>query len=373
MSGPAGDRRETVTEGCRYCWMCRHVCPVGHVTSRETLTPHAWALTIESVRRGQLTWNQETAAVMYACADCGLCRAHCVTDQPLPDAIAAARAEIARAGVAPDAVRTYREQLHQRKKGARDSFSTGPPEIPSRALFRRALFVGETAAFLSGELAAARDVLEVAGLPAPVIGEGLDTGRTACSLGLVDEAADLAREVIAEVVISGATEIFVLTPADKWTFEHVYPVRLGIEWPAGVLVREATMAIAEAAEEGQVRFRPEDGAIMAYHDPCHSPRIDRDWRRPRQLLSALSANDHGRELFWRAERAHPCGAIGGLEFTHPALARDLALARCRDAAAAGAATLVTDDPTCASHLARHAGGVVTVRGFYSILAERLQS
>ena len=30
--------------GCRYCWMCRHVCPVGHVTHRETHTPHAWAL-----------------------------------------------------------------------------------------------------------------------------------------------------------------------------------------------------------------------------------------------------------------------------------------------------------------------------------------
>jgi len=46
---------EPVTENCRFCWMCRHVCPVGRVTSRETLTPHAWALTIESVKRGQLT------------------------------------------------------------------------------------------------------------------------------------------------------------------------------------------------------------------------------------------------------------------------------------------------------------------------------
>ena len=76
------------TENCRFCWMCRHACPVGHVTQRETLTPHAWALTIDvGASAGPLTWSPDAADVLYACADCGLCQAHCVTDQPLPDAI----------------------------------------------------------------------------------------------------------------------------------------------------------------------------------------------------------------------------------------------------------------------------------------------
>ena len=92
------------TEGCRYCWMCRQSCPVGFVTARETFTPHAWALEIESVRRGQLKWNPETVDVLYSCADCGLCRAHCATDRPLPDAIAAARAEVVKSGAAPASV-----------------------------------------------------------------------------------------------------------------------------------------------------------------------------------------------------------------------------------------------------------------------------
>ncbi len=48
------------TENCRYCLMCRHVCPVGHVTRLETLTPHGWGLTIESVKRNLLEWNDET-------------------------------------------------------------------------------------------------------------------------------------------------------------------------------------------------------------------------------------------------------------------------------------------------------------------------
>ena len=47
----------STTDNCRYCLMCRHVCPVGHVTRLETLTPHGWGLLISSVHRGLLTWT----------------------------------------------------------------------------------------------------------------------------------------------------------------------------------------------------------------------------------------------------------------------------------------------------------------------------
>jgi Fe-S oxidoreductase len=353
--------------------MCRHVCPVGHVTARETLTPHAWALTIESVRRGQLAWNRETAAVMYACADCGLCQAHCVTDQPLPDAVVAARAEIVRAGAAPEAVRAYREQIAgNRERSARDVFSAAPPEKPSRALVPRAVFVGDAGASHGGDLAAALRLLEAAGLPAATFGDGQSTGLVASSLGLTHEAAEQARDVVAGVIASGVAQVLVLGPADKWTFEHVYPVRLGVQWPGDVSITEVTMALADALDDGRLRVGRGDALGAAYHDPCHGPRIRRDASAPRRLLAAMSADDHRPELFWREERAHPCGAIGGLPLTQPEIARELALARCRDAAAAGAGLLVTDDPACASHLARHAGDTVRVQGLYALLAGRLE-
>src|SRR5213593_2759229 len=92
------------TEGCRYCLMCRHVCPVTRVTYNEATSPHGWALEIASVRRGLLQWNAETTDLLYQCADCGLCQAFCVTDQPLPQAIVAARAAVVATGHAPPAV-----------------------------------------------------------------------------------------------------------------------------------------------------------------------------------------------------------------------------------------------------------------------------
>ena len=338
--------------------MCRHVCPVGHVTSRETLTPHAWALTIESVRRQQLAWNDETAAVMYACADCGLCRTHCVTDQPLPDAIVDARADIVRHGKAPAAVLEFQKHLEAALPAV---------DVPRAD---RILFVGrERRSAGSTEVAAALRLLDAASLAVEPAGEHASTGLVASSLGLVDLAARLARDLVAAIEASGAREILVLGPADKWTFEYVYPTRLGVPWPADVIVTEVTTALASAHGNGSLHLSRRLGLPPAYHDPCHSPRTGRDGKAPRRLLGAIYGDQAGPELFWRETRAHPCGAIGGLDITQPDLARRLALARLKDAAHSGAATLVTDDPLCLAHLSANAESDVTVVGLFSQLAQ----
>jgi Fe-S oxidoreductase len=88
-------------------------------------------------------------------------------------------------------------------------------------------------------------------------------------------------------------------------------------------------------------------------------------------LLAAALGDSARDLFWREHRAHPCGAIGGLELTHPAIARQLADARLHNAANAGARLLVTEDPACLAHLGTTRHHDVTVTGLYELLAERL--
>jgi Fe-S oxidoreductase len=371
MSGAAPDPGTRVTpaeatEGCRYCWMCRHVCPVGHVTHRETYTPHAWALTIESVARGQLTWNREAVDVLYACADCGLCRAHCVTDRPLPDAIAAARAEVAGAKLAAPVVYAIDEKLR----------TTGNPYgVKTAATTRRTgeigLLAGDAAdCLMPGTVEAVVGLLAAAGTSPVRLGVGRSTGWLASSLGLQATAVALAEALVAEVKAAGIRELLVLSPADRWAIERVYPDRLGLTWPADVAVRDVTSVLHDALRSGRLRFTPNGHSIpYAYHDPCHSPRIARDHAAPRALLAAALGEATARPLFWREGRAHPCGAVGGLEFTHPEIAGRLAAARVADAKAAGAERLIADDPGCLQHLGTTTGAVV--QSFYELLATRV--
>jgi Fe-S oxidoreductase len=343
------------------------MCPVGSATRLETYTPHAWALTIESVERGQLSWNAETADVMYACADCGMCRTHCVTDQPLPDAVAAARARIVDAGAAP--LRVYELQRMFERYA-----NVYAPVMPAASLPVRtgvALWVGDAAQYLQpAVVAAAVKLLKSAGIDATPIGAGRSSGWLAASLGLRDTARDLARAAVAEVEASGAAEVLVLSTADAWAFGHVYGARLDVTWPARVIVKDTTAVLAESASAGALTFKAKStSSTYAFHDACHAPRVMRNSAAPRILLKAAFGESGARELFWREDRAQPCGAIGGLEFTHPDISSLMAAARWADAKAAGAMRLVSDDPACCHHLSEHSEAGMKVENLFVVLAE----
>jgi Fe-S oxidoreductase len=376
--GPLQNQPENdiaATEGCRYCWMCRHVCPVGHVTHRETLTPHGWALMIASVARGVMQWDEESTDALYKCADCGMCRTHCVTNQPLPNAIASARASVAAAGLAPPSAYKLRDALEKWGSQYADEASARSPgrdALAERSTGVVGLFVGDAAAYLNPQgVDAARALLSAAGIEAVSVGVGRSNGMVASSLGFPETAAALARKVLADVEAAGCRELLVLGPGDRYAFETLYGERLGIAWPE-VVIREVTDVLADALVKGKLSFRRTgDAPLYAYHDPCHAPRIGRDGVAPRALLGAALGEASARQLFWREGRAHPCGAVGGLELTQPALADSLADARFADAAAAGAEWLVTEDASCLHHLRTRGTGRIAVHGLYDLLAARL--
>jgi len=356
------------TEGCRYCLMCRHVCPVTRVTFNEATSPHGWALEIASVRRGLLEWNAETTNLLYQCADCGLCNAFCVTDQPLPQAIVAARADVVAGGHAPASVARVDATLRQWGNMYGEAVQDTPG--PERA--EVALFAGDAAWYRERDhLVAAQRLLKAAGIEHGLMAAGRSSGYLAYTLGLHETARELALATVAEIQRSGCGTLLALSPEQAFTFTAVYP-QLGAPLPDEVEVIELTVLLARLLDEGRLKLRaaPID---LAYHDPCQAPRIDGRWRAPRRLLSAATSLPL-REAFWREQRAAPCGASGGLPWTQPGLANALAQAALKDVALRGARLLVTDAPGCLTHLRTSADGQgVLLRGLYEVLAELVQS
>jgi Fe-S oxidoreductase len=353
------------TEGCRYCLMCRHVCPVTRVTYNEATSPHGWALTVASVRRGQLDWNAETADLLYQCADCGLCQSFCVTDQPLPQAIVAARAEVVAGGHAPAAVAEVDAAL--RRWGSPHGEATGTAELVQRAT---ALFVGSAAWHRErASVAAARRLLAAVGLEYGLAAVGRSSGYLAYTLGLHETAHDLARTTVEELQRIGCRTLIVMSPEHAHTFQTVYPA-LGTPLPDGIEVVELTVLLARLLAEGRLALRTAS-LDLVYHDPCQTPRIDGRWRAPRLLLAAMTTLPL-REGFWREKRAANCGASGGLPWTQPRLAAQMARAALSDAANGSAPLVVTDAPGCLAHLRAAAETGGQVRGLYELLAGHLE-
>jgi len=359
----------TTTENCRYCLMCRHVCPVGHVTRLETLTPHGWGLTIESVKRGLLKWNDETVNVLYSCADCGACRANCVTDQPLPDAIAAARAEVTAQQLAPAIVYEIGELLRQYE----NPYVKQAPEKVT-ATDAVALFVGDEAHHLSPDgLNAIRKLIQATGVTAVEIGIGRNNGYLASSLGFPDTARKLAQATMDELRATGARKLLVLSPGDYFAFNQHLIERLGLTWPEEVELIELTSYLHDFFEADRLTFTPlKDPTSYAYVDPAHAVRVPAGRAAARAILKAVLPIS-ARELFWRGERAHPAGSVA-LQFTQPQLADQLTFARLVDTVKSGARVVITEDAGTLYQLNRHAARFgVRVQGLYELLAASLIS
>ncbi len=361
------DNLIAAADNCRYCLMCRHVCPVGHVTRLETLTPHGWGLTIASVRRGLLGWDATTVDALYHCADCGTCRSHCVTDQPLPEAIAIARAEVVELGLAPVSVVETGRKLAEFS----NAFQASKPE-PASGSGEVALFVGDEARYRwPAALDAALKLLAAVGIEPILIGQGRNNGYLASSLGFPETARSLAQATLDELAAAGARQMLVLTPGDYFTFHKLYDERLGVPWPRRVEIREVITLLAAAVDAGDLRFRQADKAVeYAYLDPTHTVRIDGRWTAPRQLLDAVLAGPR-RELFWRQERTHPTGATA-LQFSMPDLAATLASARLEDAQQTGARLVITESPGDLALLSPLGLRFdLRIQGLYELLAEHL--
>jgi Fe-S oxidoreductase len=353
------------TEGCRYCLMCRHVCPVTRVTYNEATSPHGWALTIASVRRGLLDWDAEATDLLYQCADCGLCQSFCVTDQPLPDAIVAARVEVVASGRAPASVVAIDAAL--RSWG--NAYGVAAPSPAATEWAETAVVVGSTAFHREWEsVQAARRLLEQAGLSHRLAAVGRSSGYLAYTLGLRDTARQLARATVEELEHLGCRRLIVLSPGQAHTLKHVYPL-LGVALPEPVELIALADLLAGLLDEGRLKFRQSDFDLV-YHDACQTPRMPEHGRAPRRLLAALTTRPL-HEGFWREKRATPCGASGGLPWTQPALAAGLARAALADAGRDGARLIVTDAPQCLAHLRANAAAGVEVRGLYELLAEHL--
>lgn len=353
-----------VYSNCRYCLMCRHVCPVGRATQREATTPHGWGLLIASVDRGQMKWDAEAVDTLYQCAQCGLCHANCVTDQPLPLAIAAARAEVVRAGVAPTAVSELEAKLRQWGNPYREI-----EPLASTGTASTALFIGAAHHLHPTTVAAARRLLDTLGIEHTAVAVGLSSAALPYALGLRETARTLTQAAHHDIVAAHCQRVIVFTPADALTLREIHP-DLGVPLPDGVEVVELTTLLAEAMEAGRLRVRATAQALT-YHDPVATPRLLARAKSARRILTALSTQPL-RELFWREGRAAPDGATGGLMFTHPALAAQLSRERLAEAAATGANLLVTEDPAALAHLELCMDGAgIKVAGLYELIAEQL--
>lgn len=98
-------------EKCRFCWMCRHLCPVQHQTGKELNTPRAKGLLLSMVNRKTQSFDKDMAQAVYECLLCDACTNDCTTGYQPPLFIREARTEAVVSETAPESVMKLIENI----------------------------------------------------------------------------------------------------------------------------------------------------------------------------------------------------------------------------------------------------------------------
>ena len=321
-------------EKCRFCFMCRHLCPVQLQTGKEINTPRAKGLVLSMVNKGTETFDKDMANTMYECMLCDACVNDCATGYQPPVYIREARTEAVVNDLAPEAVMELIENIE--KSGniygqQKPSFAQEGSDV--------LVYIGEVAACKAPEMAKnLLAVLSKAGVSAKVLADEPASGVMLADLmGYVDEVAQQAKACAAAINATGLKTVVVLDSYDAEIMKQRY-AQWGAEIEAEIVT--ATAFVAKLIEEGKLAAKTGD-TLASCHDDDRLARTFYEFAPIRAMAKA--AGYQNTEMFNKERLAKSCGTAVALAYM-PRITTMVAGGRWDDLKRTEAKVMLTANP-----------------------------
>ena len=321
-------------EKCRFCFMCRHLCPVQLQTGKEINTPRAKGLVLSMINKGAEVFSADVAEAMYECLLCDACVNDCATGFQPPVYIREARTEAVVNDLAPAPVMELENVV---KTGniygmEKPSFAQEGTDV--------LVYIGEVAACKTPEMAKnLLAVLAKAGVSAKVLADEPASGVMLADLmGYVDEVAQQAKACAQAINATGLKPVVVLDSYDAEIMKQQY-AQWGCEIDAEVVT--ATAFVAKLIEEGKLAPKAANGTLAACHDDDRLARTFYEFEPIR--AAAKAAGFELTEMFNKERLAKSCGTAVALGYM-PRITTMVAGGRWDDLARTEAKTMIVANP-----------------------------
>lgn len=327
------ENAKNIIDNCRFCWMCRHVCPIGNATGQERNTARARAFAVSMVVRGS-TELSEVADNMYECSLCGACTNNCMTGFDPKVFIEEMKTELVLGGLIPDYIRVLLE-----KYMACGNVYGAEVSDEVKALYREdgdVLFLAGTDAVLKAPetVGVALALLEKAGVKAAFTKEQ-DTGYALKFLTGKTEETRKAAIAFAAVLNKYKTAV-VYDPADLAMLLHEYK-----EW--GIEIKAQLISFNEyllsLIEEKKLAVKKGDTVYTLQDHFAYARELD-DTESGRKLIEAVGTS---RDMLLCGKEANLAGHLIMAEYM-PEVIKNVALDRWQNAINMDCKTVVTENP-----------------------------
>lgn len=327
--------KETI-DSCRFCWMCRHLCPVGNATGQERNTPRARALGLSLVERGAEPLSS-MADNIYECSLCGACTNDCATGWDPVKFTKEVRLELALNGETPEYIGKLIDNILETGNiyGFTEYSNELKDEIKTLQNADTLLFLGRDAIYKSPQSAInAIKLLKAAGVNFTVLEDEPDSGYALDFLiGAADETKKLMQETAEQLNFK---TIIAYDPADAKVFLREYK-EWGIELKGEV--KTFTSFIAELISNGKLNVKKSDKTYTVQD----SAILARDLEETEPIREILNSCGNVNEMLVNRKDTVIAGNLIMNEYM-PKVMADVAKSRIINAKNMNAEIVVTESP-----------------------------
>jgi len=336
---------------------------------------------------GRLDYSDELLKTIYACPLCGACDVGCKRNLDL-------EIELSLEALRIKAVKDGKGPMPEHKKAAQNILNKHnrfgsphlnrnkwlPAKIKPLAKADVLYFVGCSAAYANPEIAQATvKILNAAGTPFMLMPDEWCCGNMLYSVGMIDEARELAKRNIEAVKETGAKTLLLSCAEGYRMWKVDYPKILDMSTDdLGFKVVHLTELVDELIKQEVLKPTKRIDLRLTYHDSCSLSRLSEPWtpwkgergqwgmvspslerRRgtngvyqpPRDILKAIPGVELV-EMIRMRENAFCCGAGRGTQEAFPDFAAWAAEQRLIEAKAVGAEAIVATCPWCKDNFAK---------------------
>jgi Fe-S oxidoreductase len=340
-----------------------------------------------ALAEGRLQWTPKLLEIIYADPLCGACDVGCKRNLDLEIGLTleALRVRAVKDGAGP---------MPAHKKVARNIAEThnqfGAPHQNRKEWLTKEIqvakradvlyFVGCSASYTNPEIAkATAKILNRSGTGFMLMADEWCCGNTLYSVGMVDEARELARRNLEAVRSTGAKMLLTSCAEGYRMWKVDYPKLLNIATSdLGFRVAHLVEFARDKIKEGSLQLTQKVDLRLTYHDSCGISRLadpwtpwkgERGWMgtvspglkrrrgkeglyaQPREILASIPGLKFV-EMPRTRENAFCCGAGRGTREAFPELALSSARNRLEEVREIGAEALVTACPWCKNNFAQ---------------------
>ena len=319
-------------DSCRFCWMCRHICPVSIATGQERNTARARALSLSIVVRGAEDISQ-VVDNLYECALCGACVKECVTGWDPVMFTRESKTAACLEGVIPSYIEKLIVNLEEKGNVYGKDVAFKADKTDDKTL----LLLGEDARYMSAtSCQGAVTLLDKAGVKYAVLCDEPNTGssmyyltgKSAETLALMKKCAD---------VLNKYQTVIVYDPMDLKLILREYK-EFGIDVTAKIIgFNEYVLSLIE---KGNLSVKKSDKEYTVQDNFNYSRELD-DSVTARKIVDYVGAS---KDFLMNGKDTMFAGSLLMHEYMAEQMEK-VALTRWKNAGGVGAKTIVTESPT----------------------------